>query len=1198
MSLSRLFAVASLELRSHVKRPMFWVLLGLMLLMSWGLSTGNVTISSGDSSVGGAKAWLNSEFAVARIFAIVAFLFYTFFASVASGMSVIQDEEHRVLEILSSTALKPVEYIWGKFLGVFGAYVLLLTVHMTATGFLFELWPSANFDEIHGPFRLTTYLIPALTFTLPTLLFFSGLSFAVGERTRKAILVMVIPVAFVVIGLFFLISWSPSWLDPQINRLLQIIEPSGYRWLNETWLEVDRGVDFYNRSHIPFDTTFLLNRLWMVLVALASVALSVRHYALSTSGQLPEGFWARRRRRKKPVVAATPIAAAVAAPRLDKLNMRSGKPKFLTSLLEVLRTEVRELRNQPGLYIFVPLILLETIGSATFAVGAFDTPLLNTPGQLAVSSMNTITLLVCLLLLFYTVESLYRERATGFDSIYYATPLRTAALLIGKALANSFVGVVILLATWIACLIVLLIQGSVGIEVWPFIVTWGLLQVPTFIVWTAFVAFVLALFKGRYTTYGVALGALVASGWFQFRGEMTWPWNWWLWGAVRWSDLGTFALNRDQLILNRLQFLALALGFFVLAIKLFGRTDADHGRVLQSFNVKRGWKPVLKVVPFFLIPLIGGAILASQVRNGPGGDSWDKTTKDYWRKNIATWREVETAAIRHVQLDVALEPEERAFETKGSYELFNHLEEPLQQLPFTLNPAAEGVSWTLDDEEAEPNDRAGLWVFDLDEPLQPGDTVKVGFELSGRHPFGATRNGGGAGTFILPTGVVLHAFEPTFLPLPGFLDGYGVDEENSFEPRDFPNNHFKEILAPAIGLPMPFTTDIEVTAPEKYTVNSVGTLAGQSTKDGYTTWTWKSDYPVKLVNIVAGEWEVERRDGTALFYHRDHTYNVEEMSEALASAKRYYSEWFYPYPWQELKVSEFPNMASYAQGFPTNITFSEGIGFLTESNRRSQAAFMVMAHEAAHQWWGNLITPGLGPGGNVLSEGMAHYSTLLLHEEVLGDEARIEFSKRIEEAYNDRRRVDGERPLVKIDGSRAGDGTVTYDKGAWVMWMLHDLMGREAAFAGLQELHQRFIPGPDHPLLEDLVETLREFAPDTEAFDAYVDQWFFDVVLPEYRLSESSVESSGDAKAVRFTVENVGTGTMPVEIAITRGVRFPDEEEEDAEVYQEERVLVTLGAGESRTLEVTTDFEPQQILVDPDAVVLQLLRERAVVDLS
>ena len=73
------------------------------------------------------------------------------------------------------------------------------------------------------------------------------------------------------------------------------------------------------------------------------------------------------------------------------------------------------------------------------------------------------------------------------------TPVRTAAILFGKALANSFVGVVIVLAMGLACLILLGIQGRVGLELWPFVLVWGLLLVPTFLGWTAFVTAVLSV---------------------------------------------------------------------------------------------------------------------------------------------------------------------------------------------------------------------------------------------------------------------------------------------------------------------------------------------------------------------------------------------------------------------------------------------------------------------------------------------------------------------------------------------------------------------------------------------------------------------------------------------------------------------------------------------------------------------------------
>ena len=193
--------------------------------------------------------------------------------------------------------------------------------------------------------------------------------------------------------------------------------------------------------------------------------------------------------------------------------------------------------------------------------------------------------------------------------------------------------------------------------------------------------------------------------------------------------------------------------------------------------------------------------------------------------------------------------------------------------------------------------------------------------------------------------------------------------------------------------------------------------------------------------------------------------------------REHYSEWFFPFPWELLKLSEFPAYAGYAQGFPTNITFSEGIGFLTKSDPRSHAAFTVVAHEAAHQWWGNILTPGRGPGGNILSEGMAHYATILLHQEVHGDRHRIEFTKRIEDSYGDNRFVNSERPLVKTDGSRRGDPTVTYDKGGWVMWMLQQEMGRENLLAGLRAFIDAYQSGSDFPVIQDMLAVLRDFAP-------------------------------------------------------------------------------------------------------------------------
>jgi hypothetical protein len=81
---------------------------------------------------------------------------------------------------------------------------------------------------------------------------------------------------------------------------------------------------------------------------------------------------------------------------------------------------------------------------------------------------------------------------------------------------------------------------------------------------------------------------------------------------------------------------------------------------------------------------------------------------------------------------------------------------------------------------------------------------------------------------------------------------------------------------------------------------------------------------------------------------------------------------------------------------------------------------------------------------------------------------------------------------------------------------------------------------------------------------------------------------------VSVRLENAGTGTMPVEVAAKRGVRFDKTGQLSAE-YREARAIATVGKGQSQELTITCPFEPESIIVDPDAKVLQFQRNSAFV---
>jgi len=1196
MSVRRLFLVFKTELALHAKRPMTWVLVLIMVLSLWGFSTGNVRIESGDASVGGTKAWITSEFAIAFTLSVAVFLFYTFFIAVAAGMSVIQDDERKVGEILHATPLTPHEYVWGKLLAVIAVFTVILFGLQPWAMLCNQVFPNAKADEIRGPFTLAAYLLPALAFGMPTILFTTLTSFAVGLRWRKPILVFVLPVAMLLACVFFLWSWAPTWLNPAWNKVLMAIDPSGFRWLNETHLKLDRGAEFYNTAPIAFDAVYVWSRLALLVLGFASLQLAVRHFAKTMRGELAPAV-KQRLIAGGVAAAARPAPAARVAGPLGELGMRSRPPGFWRGAIEVARVELRELRNAPGLYLFIPLILLQTLGSSESALGPFGTFVLATPGGVSVRMMNTLTLLVAFLLLFYTVESQQREKHTGLAAIFDATPVQTASVLFGKSVANAVVGIAVLIACFIGATLVILVQGQVGVAVSPFVVTWGLLLVPTFLVWACFVTAVVAITRNRYATYAIGLLVMAVSGWAQARDKMNWVLNWNLWNALRWSDMGPFEMDRQALVLNRLLVLSLAGFFVVVAVRFQSRRDADPVRIIHRLRPAAIWGTVLRMAPFAVIPLALASTLGVMVSRGDQSEAAKKKAHDYWKQNLATWKDAPQPEIVDVDVKLALDPEKSHFATTGRFTLANPHDAPLPRFALTGGFHWSDVKWTMNGKEYQPANRTSLFAFTPEAPIPPGGTVDVGFAFDGTFPHGITKNGGGAMEFILPSGVVLTAFGPAFVPTVGYDEGIGIEEDkNRYETRVYPDDFYVGRTEPAFGSGSAFTARIEVSGPAAYRYNSIGVLDSDTVKNGVRTAVWKTDRKVRMFNVVAGKWAERKGEGTAIYYHPAHTYNLDELMLALNGARKYYSEWFREFPWKELKLSEFPAMSTYAQGFPTDITFSEGIGFLTRQEKTGNAPFTVAAHEAAHQWWGNMLLPGKGPGGDLLSEGMSHFSTILLIEQIKGVSSRIEFCKRIEENYGDSRQVDSEKPMVKIDGSKPGDNTVTYDKMGWVVWMLLQEMGRENLMRGLHDFQTSFDDNPDHPVLQDFTAFLRSYAPDPAAYDAFVKQWFEEVVIPEYALAEAKKTGSAAAFDVSVKVTNKGKATMPVSIAAVKGERFDDKGVAKAD-YKDARTTLTLAAGETKQVTVHCDFDPDRVVVDPDALVLQLRRKTAVAKL-
>ena len=569
--------------------------------------------------------------------------------------------------------------------------------------------------------------------------------------------------------------------------------------------------------------------------------------------------------------------------------------------------------------------------------------------------------------------------------------------------------------------------------------------------------------------------------------QINWVGNWPLWSAVRWSDISVLELDRTALVLSRLFATSLAVFLVVLTLAFFRRREWDAIRVVHRLSPRPLFRASWRLIPWAVLPLFAGIWLALEVGWGHEGGAAKKQEKDYWRKNLATYLDAKVPDLTHVELDLDLFPERSRYHVTGTYDLINLGEQPLERDPADRRTALGEADLDHGRPEVRSQEQRRALCLHAAEGLarsrpDRANRVRARGDLSPRNQQERRRHDG-----VHPA-LVRGADELSaeHRARAGLRGGGRHRRRQSPRRQGVPRRFLQGTDRLVPGRPHALSRP-RSRSPARPSSRSTrwGPRPRRRPREGRRTVVWESDHPVSFFNVVAGRWQVERGEGTAVYYHSgpslQHRRDPRVRSTPPAAITRSGS---IAYPWQELKLSEFPNLASYAQGFPTNITFSEGIGFLTNSSPEIHVAFEITAHEAAHQWWGNILTPGKGPGGNILAEGTAHFSTILLVEQVKGLNARIDFCKRLEANYGKDRQADSERPLVKITGEQPGDTTVTYDKGGWVFWMLLNQMGRDRALAGMQAFIKTYHGNPDHPVLQDFLAAMRPFAADAAAFDA------------------------------------------------------------------------------------------------------------------
>ncbi len=208
---------------------------------------------------------------------------------------------------------------------------------------------------------------------------------------------------------------------------------------------------------------------------------------------------------------------------------------------------------------------------------------------------------------------------------------------------------------------------------------------------------------------------------------------------------------------------------------------------------------------------------------------------------------------------------------------------------------------------------------------------------------------------------------------------------------------------------------------------------------------------------------------------------------------------------------------------------------------------LLPAHEVAHQWWGNSVSPA-SYQDDWLMEAMASYASLLYLEKRRGSKALDSFLELFQahllHKMEDGRTLESAGPItwgIRLHSqSENAWRVITYEKGAWIIHMLRRRMGDERFHKLLAETCRRYSHEPlSTEQFRRLAEELMGPKGGADSLAEFFESWVYGTGIPALKLT-SSVKGKAPALKLTGTVEQSGveddfTVEVPVEVYQGRG---------------------------------------------------------------
>jgi aminopeptidase N len=327
------------------------------------------------------------------------------------------------------------------------------------------------------------------------------------------------------------------------------------------------------------------------------------------------------------------------------------------------------------------------------------------------------------------------------------------------------------------------------------------------------------------------------------------------------------------------------------------------------------------------------------------------------------------------------------------------------------------------------------------------------------------------------------------------------------------------------------TSEFIVKAPAHYKVVSNGLLLEESDLGNNIKLThWKQSVPVSCWLFVLGVADfavkyVDKFDGKSIetwVYAKDREAGFYDFDEPTKKVLEFYSTYVGPFAYEKLANIQSVNSGG---GMETSSAIFYSDKLIT--GKREVRLRNVVIHEIAHQWFGNAVTEATWDDA-WLSEGITTYFTMLFIENEYGN---AEYEKEIVKAKEAVFKMSKKLPDFSIVSPRSAEkeevvSSLTYQKGAWILHMLRDLVGDNDFKKGIRAYYSKYF---------NLNASTDEFRMEMEKASGkdlklFFKQWLYQPINPAINGLWNY-----DAKSKKITIQLTQNGdflfNLPVEIA-------------------------------------------------------------------